>query len=168
MVYAHLGRLVNAWAVGGGLFILAIVFVTTANVSLFALDRVARPFGGTVSGLPGYEDVVSLAVSCAALMFFPLCQLRRGHVAVDVFTEKLPKHLQCGLDQLWSAAASLLALFLGYWMLLGMLESRNDGALSPVIGWPLWPFYLPGIVSLLLWCLVAALQAMGKGAHGNP
>ena len=69
---------------------------------------------------------------------------------------------------LWSAAASLLALFLGYWMLIGMFESRNDGALSPVIGWPLWPFYLPGIVSLLLWCLVAALQATEKAAHGNP
>ena len=83
---------------------LAIVLVTTTNIVLFALDRVARTFGGVVSGLPGYEDFVSLAVSCAALMFFPLCQLRRGHVAVDVFTENLPRRSQHTLDRMWSAA----------------------------------------------------------------
>jgi TRAP-type C4-dicarboxylate transport system permease small subunit len=168
MAHSHVDRFVKAWAIGGGLFILAIVFVTTANVGLFAFDRAVRPFGGSIPGLPGYEDFVSLAVSCAALMFFPFCQLQRGHVAVDVFTEKLPKHLRRGLDRAWSAAASLLALFLAYWMLLGLLESRSDGALSPVIGWPLWPFYLPGILSLLLWAVVAALQAVEKVSRGNP
>ena len=168
MAHSRVDWLVKAWAIGGGLFILAIVFVTTANVGLFALDRLVRSFGGSVSGLPGYEDFISLAVSCAALMFFPLCQSRRGHVAVDVFTEKLPKHLQRGLDRAWSAAATLLALFLAYWMLLGMLESRSDGALSPVIGWPLWPFYLPGVLSLLLSAVVAALQAVEKVSRGNP
>jgi TRAP-type C4-dicarboxylate transport system permease small subunit len=168
MVHVHIDRFVKAWAIGGGLFILAIVFVTTANVGLFALDRVVRPFGGTVSGLPGYEDFVSLAVSCAALMFFPLCQWQHGHVSVDIFTEKLPKHLQRGLDRLWSVAACLLALFLAYWMLLGMLESRGDGALAPVLGWPLWPFYLPGMFSLVLWTFVAALEAGENGARGNP
>jgi TRAP-type C4-dicarboxylate transport system permease small subunit len=168
MVHGHVDRLVKTWAICGGLFLLAIVFVTTTNVGLFALDRAARPFGRTVSGLPGYEDFVSLAVSAAALMFFPHCQRQRGHVAVDVFTEKLPKHLQHGLDRLWSVAACLLALFLAYWMLLGMLESRGDGALTPVLGWSLWPFYLPGIISLLLWTVVAALQAAEKGARGNP
>lgn len=167
MVHVHVDRLVKAWAIGGGLFILAIVFVTTANVGLFALDRVARPFGGTVSGLPGYEDFVSLAVSCAALMFFPICQWRRGHVAVDVFTERLPKHLQRALDRLWTATACLLGLFLAYWMLFGMLESRGDGALSPVIGWPLWPFYVPGIASLLLWAIAAGLQVIEKAADGR-
>jgi TRAP-type C4-dicarboxylate transport system permease small subunit len=43
-------------------------------------------------------------------------------------------------------------------MTLGLAETRADGALSPVLGWPEWPFYLPGIASLLLWAMVAVLQ----------
>jgi TRAP-type C4-dicarboxylate transport system permease small subunit len=163
-----LPRIVTWWAIAGGMFVLAIVFVTTANVTLFGLDRIARPFGGVVSGLPGYEDFVSLAVSCAALMFFPVCQLKRGHVAVDVFTQKLPARWQHALDRLWSAVACLAALFLCYWMAIGMDQARADRGTSAVIGWSIWPFYLPGVVSLLLWAVVAVSQAIGRRADGRP
>jgi TRAP-type C4-dicarboxylate transport system permease small subunit len=160
-------RVVEGWAIAGGFFTLAIVLVTTTNIALFALDRIARTFGGVVSGLPGYEDFVSLVVSCAALMFIPLCQLRRGHIAIDVFTERLSKRSQHTLDRIWSAAIGLLALFLAFWMFQGMAESRSDNALSPVIGWPIWPFYIPGVLSLLLWAFVAAFQAMERPVDGR-
>ena len=160
-------RVVEGWAIAGGFFTLAIVLVTTTNIVLFAFDRIARIFGGVVSGLPGYEDFVSLTVSCAALMFIPLCQLRRGHIAVDVFTERLSKRSQHALDRMWSAAMCVMALFLAFWMFQGMVESRADNALSPVIGWPNWPFYIPGVLSLLLWALVAALQTVERPADGR-
>ena len=51
-----------------------------------------------------------------------------------------------------------LPLFLGYWMIFGMLETRADGRISPVLEWAQWPFYLPGLVSLALWALVALDQ----------
>ena len=47
-----------------------------------------------------------------------------------------------------------------------MLETRADGALSRVLGWPEWPFYLPGIVSLLLWAAVAAVQIFERESDG--
>jgi TRAP-type C4-dicarboxylate transport system permease small subunit len=154
---------VTAWAVLGGVAVLAIVLVTTTNIGLFGLDRIARSFGGNVSGLPGYEDFVALTVGAAALMFFPICQLKRGHVAVDVFTQHLPRRWQAALDRFWAAGAAIAALFLLYWMDSGLAQMRADGTLSPVIGWPVWPFYIPGLVSLALWALVAALQAAGDG-----
>ena len=156
----------TAWAILGGLCILAIVLVTTTNIMLFGLDRIARIFRGVVSGLPGYEDFVSLAVGAAALMFFPLCQLRRGHVAVDVFTEKLPRRWQFELDRFWSGAALVAALFLLYWMAVGLDQMRADRTLSPVIGWPIWPFFIPCIISLLLWALVALAQLVERPDHG--
>ena len=77
---ALLGRIAVWWALLGGVLLFAIVFVTVTNVGGFALDRVARLFGGTVYGLPGYEDFVRLAISAAALMLLPYCQLVRGHL----------------------------------------------------------------------------------------
>lgn len=159
-------RIAVAWATVGGLIILSIVLVTTANVGAFTLDRVARLFGGTVSGLPGYEDFVRLAVSVAALMFLPMCQIRRGHVAVEIFANRLPPRLREAIDAAWLVVTATLALFLSYWMIHGMVETWRDGALSRVLGWPEWPFYAPGVLSLALWAAVCVVQLIDRERHG--
>lgn len=159
-----LGKLVSAWALIGGVILIAIVLVTAVNVSAFTLDRLARLVGATVSGLPGYEDFVRLAISVAGLMFFPYCQWRHGHVTVDLFARALPVSVQKALDVLWLACTAGVAAFLAWYMVAGMHEAREDRTVSPVLGWAEWPFYAPGIVSVALWGLVALYQIFG-GAH---
>lgn len=151
-------RLAETWALAGGVLLLAIMLVTSVNVAGFGLDRIARVYGASVSGLPGYEDFVSLAISSAALMFLPYCQQKRGHVSVDLFVSAFPAWLQRNLDRSWLILTTAAAAFLAYWMVFGMLEARDDNVLSAVLGWPVWPFYAPGIVSLVLWALVAVIQ----------
>lgn len=157
-------RLASHWALLGGILLLAIMIVTSVNIAAFGMDRIARLFGANVSALPGYEDFVRLAISCTALMFFPFCQVKRGHVVVDLFASSFPLWLVRLLDRIWLVAILSLALFLLYWMILGMIETYEDSALSPVLGWAEWPFYLPGIVSLFLWAAVATGQAV-RGDH---
>ena len=157
-----IGNLASAWAVGGGVCLLLIVAVTTVNAGAFGLDKLARLVGATVSGLPGYEDFVGLAISMAALMFFPYCQLRRGHVTVDLFVARLPGALKRGLEAAVLILIALLGLFLAYWMVMGMLETRSDQTVSRVLGWPQWPFYIPGILSMALWSVVAVAQLLDR------
>jgi len=151
------------WALAGGVLLLLITFVTSYNVGAFTLDRIANTFGLTVGGLPGYEDFVRLLVSCAALMFFPYCQLRRGHVAVDLFTNSFPPALRGFLNRLWLVATAVLAAFLGYWMTIGLFETRADDTSTSILGWVEWPFYAPGIVSMILWAIIAAMQSVQAG-----
>ncbi len=146
----------------GGVVILAIVFVTSLNVAAFALDKFARLFGAHVGALPGYEDFVRLAISAAALMFFPYCQLRRGHVVVELLSGKRFARYTGAIDRFWLGVTGGAAFFLAYWIMVGALETRADGVLSPVLGWREWPFYLPGAVSLVLWGLVALGQSFSK------
>lgn len=153
-----LRRLAELWALAGGAMVLAIMAATTLNVAGFGLDRLARLAGGGVPGLPGYEDFVGLAVSAAALMFLPHCQAERGHVVVELFVAALPAAVRRGLDRLWLLLVAGIAGFLGWWMAEGMAEARADNVLTPVLGWPVWPFYAPGLVSLALWAAVALLQ----------
>lgn len=162
----HLEKIATWWALLGGLILLAIVLVTACNAGAFALDRVARLFGGTVTALPGYEDFVRLAISAAALMLMPYCQIRRGHLAVDLFFRMTLRRTKRLLDRLSLLGMALVTLFLAYWMLLGMIETHADGAVSRVLGWPEWPFYLPGLASLLLWAAIAALQFVEPDADG--
>ena len=154
------------WALLGGALLIAITLVTVTNVGAFTLDKIARLAGGSVRGLPGYEDFVRLTISGAALMLFPYCQARRGHIAVDLFVNLTPPRVQRTLDRLAQVGMVLLALFLTYWMVVGMAETRADGVLSRVLGWPEWPFYAPGIVSLALWGAVAVYQIGGARRDG--
>jgi TRAP-type C4-dicarboxylate transport system permease small subunit len=171
-----LHRASAAWAVAGGVVLFAIVAVTVTNVAAFTLDRLAGLVGANVAGLPGYEDFVRLGVSAAALMLLPYCQARKGHVAVEIFADAvIPAGVQRVLDALWQLLMGALALFLAWKMTLGAIETYQDHALSRVLGWPEWPFYLPGIASLLLWAAVcfvdlaagpardAAAEARGDG-----
>jgi len=162
----RLEKIAAAWAIAGGAVLLLIALVTVTNAGAFLIDRLARLAGGTVAGLPGYEDFVRLAVSGAALMLFPYCQARRGHIAVDLLVARLAPALRRALDRLAGLGIAALALFLAYWMAVGMVETRADHALSRVLGWPEWPFYLPGIVSLLLWAAIAAAQALERDGDG--
>lgn len=155
---AALTKLSAIWAVMGGLVLLTIVGVTVTNVGAFALDRLARLAGNTVSGLPGYEDFVRLAVACAIPMFLPYCQAKRGHLSVDLFLRNTPDSFNRFVDRFSLFLTAAIALFLAYWMILGMQETKADGGLSRVLGWEEWRFYLPGIASLILWALVALSQ----------
>ena len=92
-------RLASHWALLGGIVVFAIMIVTSVNVGAFGLDRIARMYGTNISALPGYEDFVKLAISGAALMFFPYCQLQRGHVVVDLFASSFPAGIVRFLDR---------------------------------------------------------------------
>lgn len=158
--------IISGWALLAGILTLLIVLVTTINAAAFGADKIARLFGANVAGLAGYEDFVRLAISAAALMFFPYCQHQKGHVAVDLFAEQFSERVQQMLEKVILILTVFLALFLAYWMTLGMISAFEDFASSPILGWPNWSFYIPGILSLILWALVAAMQLIEKRKTG--
>ena len=164
-MHAHVTRLADAFAMLGGTILFVIVIVTTTNTSAFILDRILGPMGVNISGLPGYEDFVQLAISGAALLFFPFTQASRGHVAVDLFVANAPMPVKWLLDRMWLSVTTGVALFLAWWMVQGMLEIRSDAAEAGVLGWPIWPFYLPGIASMILWAIVSLSQMFGDNRY---
>ena len=156
------------WVYLAGVLLLLLVLVTVINISAFGLDKIARMYGSNVAALPGYEDFVRLIIGCIALMFFPWAQAERGHIAVDFFANNFSSAWQKNLDILWLSLTLILVIFLGLLMFLGLLESRDDGALSSILGWIEWPFYIPGVLSLILWALVLAFQIfINKGEKLN-
>ena len=43
-------------------------------------------------------------------------------------------------------------------MAKGVIEVRYVNAMSAILGWQVWPFYVPGIISMFLWALICATQ----------
>jgi hypothetical protein len=67
MPYQAIPAAARTLAMIGGVLLAAVMLITVVNVAGFILNTTTRPLGFTVSGLPGYEDAVSLFVGIAAL-----------------------------------------------------------------------------------------------------
>ena len=155
-----LQKVTQGWALFGGAMLGLIVLLTTLNVAGFAINMAVRPFGGAFPGLPGYEEAVRLLVAPAAFAFFPYCMAKRGHVSVALFSAFLPSRVQNGIARFSDAAMAIAALFLALMLAWGAWQSLQDGVVTPVLGWPEWPFQLAGLLSLLLWAAVACVLAI--------
>lgn len=151
-------KIIRYWALLGGLALLLAVLVTVINALGFSANVIARNFGFNVSGLPGYEDMVTLFVGFAALAMMPYCQLRGGHIAVDAFMKSAPRVLQWISHILSTLLMAGIALFFAYMLSQGVEQARGDGTVTAVLGWPVWAFMLPGVFSCLLWFAASLIQ----------
>ena len=156
-----LERVSRAWALFGGCVLLAIVGLTAVNAAGFTADAVAGLWGRDVSGLPGYEDAVTLFICVAALAMFPYCQLVGGHASVDVFLSRAPAWTNRMVGVISALAIAALALWLAWMLTLGTMETRSDATETAVLGWPVWVFMPSAVVSCILWALAALLTVTG-------
>ena len=156
-----LERVVRTWALLGGAILLVIVGITAVNVAGFTADAVAEAWGGNVSGLPGYEDAVTMLVGTAALAMFPYCQLVGGHASVDVFMSRAPAAANRAITLLSGMAIAALALWMAWMLALGTLETRADATETAVLGWPVWVFMPSAVISCVLWAAAALISTFG-------
>jgi TRAP-type C4-dicarboxylate transport system permease small subunit len=73
----------------------AIIFAASLTVTLSVVMRATG-----IGGIRGDFELVELVSAACASLFLPLCQLRRGHVLVDLFTNWLPLSVRHRLDNI--------------------------------------------------------------------
>lgn len=158
---AGFSKIITYWALLGGIALMLAVLVTVINALGFSANVLVRNFGINVSGLPGYEDMVTLFIGFAALAMMPYCQLKNGHIAVDVVMKSAPRAMQWFSHIASSLLMAGVALFFAFMLSQGVEQARGDGTVTAVLGWPVWAFMLPGVMSCLLW-FAASLIQLGK------
>ena len=126
-------RLCIACAALGGAAIFAAALTVTLSVAL-------RTFG--LGGIRGDFELVEITASLCASLFLPLCQLKRGHVLVDLFTNWLPLPSRYRLDGLWTALFALAWAYVSWRLFEGMLEIYDYGDKTMLLGFPIWVNYL--------------------------
>ncbi len=141
-------RLVTAWAVAGGLVLLALVLVNVVSVAGAAL--LATPF-------PGDVELTEMGVAVAAFAFLPYCQLVGANVVADIFTARASPRTRARLAVLGDLAALGFALLLLWRMSLGMLDQRAYGYTTAILQIPVWWAFVPILVSLALLAVAALL-----------
>lgn len=138
-------------AVLAGLILTGITVMTCASV-------LGRDFFG--KPIVGDFELVGVATGAAVALFLPWCQVKRGNIIVDFFTQKAPQSLNAGLDRL---GALLMAVFMGVmaWRSsLGGMNAWVTKSESQMMGFPEWITYGFIVPPLVLVALIALTQAV--------
>lgn len=142
-------RLIEAWALLGGLLLLAIALMTSWSAAAGWL------FG---KPLPGDVELVEMLTAVSVFMFLPYCQLSGANVTADIFTAKAGPRTVARLELLAAAVALAFSALLLWRMFEGLLDYRQYVETTTILRIPIWAAYVPALASLALLAAAAALS----------
>jgi TRAP-type C4-dicarboxylate transport system permease small subunit len=148
-------RLVTAWALAGGLVLLAVVAVTVASVTGGAIFD--RPF-------PGDVELVRMGTAIAAFAFLPYAQLSGANVTADIFTRRASPRTVAVFAAGAAVAALAFAALMLWRMSEGMADYRRYEETTAILEIPHWVAFPPMLASLAL-LAAAALVNLGEAAR---
>ena len=136
----------NALAIFGG--ILSCVMAALVTVSVIGRYLFSAPIAGDY-------DIVGILCGCAIFAFLPYCQLNRGNVLADFFTQKTPARFKAALDA-GGNVLFLLAIIMFTWRLYyGMLDMRQSSEQISAFA-----FYRWWTIPFDLFCMIVLICAI--------
>ncbi len=131
-------RVARVLAYAGGFLLSAIALMVCASIIGRALDGVA--FFGPITG--DYE-LVEAGTAIAVFAFLPWCQLKKGHVAVDIVVQALPPRLKALSGLIGDILLTIVAYIIAWRLFLGFGEKFPYGSdgMREVLGMGYRPFF---------------------------
>lgn len=142
-------RLVEGWALLGGMVLLGLAFMTTWSATSGAFF--GRP-------LPGDVELVEIFIAVAIFAFLPYCQLSGANVTADLFTARAGPRFIAALAFAWAVVALAFSLLLLWRMTEGMADYRKYVETTTILRIPIWYAYVPALVSLALLAAAAVVS----------
>lgn len=149
-MHIWMDRLARLLAALGGAVIFGVALTVTVSV-------VMRNLG--LQGVRGDFELVEMSCAYAAGLFLPLCQLNRGHVMVDLFTNWLPTAARRGIDWVWLVLSAMIWAVLCYFTVHGLAEIRDYADRTMLLSIPVWWAYVPAVLGFGAASLIAFAQA---------
>ncbi|MFK7871096.1 MAG: TRAP transporter small permease [Roseobacter sp.] len=149
-MHVWMERLARLLAALGGLVIFGVALTVAVSVAM-------RNLG--LQGIRGDFELVEMSCVYAAGLFLPLCQLHRGHVMVDLFTNWLPTPVTAAMDWIWLIFSAFAWAALCYFTLHGLTEIRDYGDRTMLLSVPVWWSFVPAVLGLGASAVIAFAQA---------
>lgn len=145
-------------AIARGLAILggAVMLCASAMVTLSVILRWLRN-----DGIQGDFEMMQIATAVGVFCFLPLCQLRRGNVFVDTFTQRAPEAFNRWIDALWDLVFGGFAGLIAWRLSLGAMDAIQSRTTSMVLGIPVgWAIAVTAALAgfLCVVCLFTAIK----------
>ncbi len=157
-----LRHIANALAIFGG--ILSCLMAVVVTVSVIGRFLFAAP-------IPGDYDIVGILCGSAVFSFLPYCQLRRGNVLADFFTQRASKRTKAVLDaggNVLFLAATIMFTWRLYYGMLEMRQSSEQIAAFAFYRWWTIPYDLVCMIVLALAILYSLIEDLDGIRTGTP
>lgn len=160
-VVAHLRPPLEGLAAGAAL----VGGVALTTCALFTVGAVLADAAGVP--ILGDSEVVEMVVGACIFAFLPYCQMRDGHIAITLFTDRAPASMRRGLDLLAAVLTFAVALVLTWRLIVGGLDVWDKGRASMFLQLPLWWGYAAGALFSCLWTATAAFGALDRATEST-
>lgn len=140
-------RLIEGWALLGGVLTLAVVAVQ-------ALSVITGAFGHP---LPGDFELTELGIAVAAFAFLPYCQLMDANVTADIFTSGLGRRGQAILSLVSATIALVFAAVMAWRTWLGAQNQFEYDYQTAILQIPIGYAFIAIVVSLILVAVAAVI-----------
>ena len=145
-----LERVARWFAVAGGLCACAVAVMTVTSIAGRSL--LSKPIGGDV-------ELTQLGIALAISLCLPWCQVQRGHIIVDFFTQRAGSGTLRRLDAAGAVLMALMVLLLAWRTAAGAIAVESAGETSMILGLPMWWIYAALAPGLALAGVIALMQA---------
>lgn len=140
-------RLIEGWALLGGVLTLVVVAVQTLSV-------ITGAFGHP---LPGDFELTELGIAVAAFAFLPYCQITDANVTADIFTSGLSRRGQAILALLSAIIALVFASVMAWRTWLGAQNQFEYDYQTAILQVPIGYAFIAIVVSLILVAAAAVI-----------
>jgi TRAP-type C4-dicarboxylate transport system permease small subunit len=155
-------RIADLLAIFGG--ILSCAMATIVTISVAGRYAFSAP-------IPGDYDLVGILCGCAIFAFLPYCQLHRGNVLADFFTQKASPRVKAALDamgNLFFCAAIVMFTWRLYYGTLEMKESAEQISAFAFYRWWTMPFDIVCMIVLIVAIFYSFLEDLTAVSAGHP
>ncbi len=111
------------------------------------------------SPLKGAYELVLLAMTLAGGFAILYTAMQKGHVGVDILSNRLPRRVQLVLQVFASALGLITWGMVAYWTFVGGVRLLRYGQVTDSLHIKTGPFQLALAVGLSLCCIVLLIQA---------
>ena len=151
VVLAFAGAVVGALGYATPPVLIAMVVLTVVSVTGRAL------IGIGLGPVPGTYELIELGAAFAVFSFLPWCQLKRGHVTVDIFVRRFGMRADAVATLIGDALIFCAAAIVAWRLWLGLLDKLRFGETTYILGLPLWTGYAVAQFGALVFVAAAAL-----------
>ena len=149
-----LDRVSVALALMGGVILCALIVMSVLSIT----GRGLSDYG--FKPVPGDFELIEMGVGVAIFWFLPLCQMRRGHVSVDLFMRAFGPRVNLVIDLIANALMSVFAVLIAWRLILGAMDKTRFGETTYILQAPLYIGYWLAVVGAAVFVLTAVYSVI--------
>lgn len=169
-------KLARFMALLGGLVLIALIVMTCASILGRSMTTISNAewltsqfpsisaflINSGIGPINGDYEILEAGVALAIFAFLPICQLRGGHAAVEVFTGFLPPRFNQALIAFWEIMLALAIVLISWRLSAGLLSKINNGETSFLLQFPIWWSYAASFAASVMAAVVAVYCAWSR------